>query len=883
MNWRRWINLPVRGPRDVARDVDTELQFHLDARTADLLAQGFSEEAARAKALADFGDVAGARRYATQMDRATLAAGNRRDRWGAIRQDITYAWRGLRRAPAFTATTLVTLALGIGATTAIFSLVHSIVLRPLPYPNPDQLYRVWSANASAGSPEVGMSAMDLDDFRAQRSAVADLGGFFHQAGSTGLDFTGDGEPERLAAVFVTPGFFSTLRVAPLHGRLPREDELVRGGPDRILVLTEPFWRRRFGADPSVVGRAVTINGSPFQVIGVLPAGFNYPSATADVYASFSIFTDDQIPRLRFVRLLGVVARAREGVAPAQVVTELSTIATRLAARYPENAAWGGVTVRPLQAAIVGDVGRTLWLLLGAVGLLLLIACVNVASLQLARATARAGEVAVRTALGASRGRLVQQLVTESLVLASLGGALGVALAIGLVRLVRVAATDPLPRGSEVTLDGNVLAFATALSVFAGLLFGAAPAISASAGTSQALRSARSATGLRTRGRRMLVVAEVTLAMVLVIAGGLMVRSLRALTGVDLGFKPDHLLVVSFSLSSERHGDNYTLVYERILRHARAIPGVVAAGAVKEAPFRGAGERASFRLPGMVVPAGEESPTAALLHVSDGYFAALGAEMEGGREFLPTDRRDAPPVVVVNRAFARRWFPGRDAVGERLLFGVNAGSEIVGVVEDIRQSEVASEAEPTIYVHEMQQGRVGVNLVVRTVGPPLAAAAAVRHAIREADPLQAIRSTFSMEDAVREALARPRMLVVLLGAFGILGLLLGAVGLYGVLAYLVQQRRKDIGVRLALGASHQRVLGGVLVEGLRLAALGVACGTVIALGVGRWLSSILYGVGANDPMTLAVVSVVLLATAGIASIIPARRAAAINLVSALRAD
>ncbi|MBK8250535.1 MAG: ABC transporter permease [Gemmatimonadetes bacterium] len=669
----------------------------------------------------------------------------------------------------------------------------------------------------------------------------------------------------------------------MHGRLPREDELVRGGPDRVVVLTEPFWRRRFGADPSVVGRALTINGSPFQVIGVLPATFTYPSAAADVYVPFSIFTDDQIPRLRFVRLLGVVARARDGTSQGEVSTELHTIATRLAARYPENAAWDGVTVRPLHGSIVGDVSRTLWLLLGAVGLLLLIACVNVASLQLARATARAGEVAVRTALGASRGRLVQQLVTESLVLASLGGALGVATAYGLVRLVRIAAADQLPRGGEVVLDGTVLAFATGLSVIAGLLFGAVPAVSASAWTADALRSTRSATGLRTRGRRVLVVAEVTLAMVLVVAGGLMVRSLRALTGVDLGFRPDHLLVVSYSLSTERHGDNYPLVYERILQQVRAVPGVVSAGAVKEAPFQGTGERVGFRLPGMVVPAGEDSPTAAMLNVSDGFFAVMGTRVEGGREFLPADRRDAPPVVVVNRAFARRWFPGRDAVGERLVFGANAGVEIVGVVQGIRQSEVAAEAEPTIYVHEMQQGRVGVNLVVRTHGSPLAIAAAVRRAIREVDPLQVIRTTFTMEEAVRDALARPRMLVVLLGAFGILGLLLGAVGLYGVLAYLVQQRRKDFGVRLALGASHQRVLHAVLAEGLRLAGMGVVLGTGLALAVGRWLSSVLYGVRAGDPLTLVVVALVLMTTAAVASVLPARRAASTNLLTALRAD
>lgn len=882
MKWKRLIDLPGRSARSIARDVDDELAFHLKAREEELLASGLSADDARRRALQDFGDVDEARAYATAIDQRTHSTRRRRDYLGELRQDVVYAIRRLRSAPGFTLAAVATLALGIGATTGIFSVVNSVLLRPLPYPDPGQLYRVWSANQTAGNLQGGVSAMDIDDWRAQREQIADLGGYWFQPGASGLDLSGEGEPQRLTAVFVTPGFYPALGVQPQLGRLPREDELVRGGPDRGLVLTHAFWQRHFNGRPDVIGQSLRVNGEPFAVLGVLPPSMVVPTAGADVFASFSLFTDDQVPRRRFVRTLGVVARAKAGVSATAVTAELQTIAQRLAARYPENASWDGATVESLRSSITGEASRSLWVLLGAVATLLLIACVNVASLQLARASAREGEVATRAALGATRSRLVRQLLTESVVLSLVGGLLGIGVAVAVARGITWLAADQLPRGSEVVIDAPVLGFAVALSIVTGIAFGLFPAWRAARDLQSPMRGERGSTGShRSTLRHALVVTEVALAMVLVIAGGLMARSFRALHDVDLGFRSDNVLVMNYTLSTERHGDNYQQIYARILERVRALPGVEAAGAVKDAPFRGAGERIGFRLPEMVVPSGEDGPTAAMLNVSDGFFKAIGAQLVAGREFVETDRADAPPVVVVNEAFARHWFPEGEAVGKRLISFLTTPIEIVGVVKDIRQTEVASDAVETVYLHVQQVGRVRMNLIVRTKGDPMAMAGAVRSAIHEIDPLQAITDTFTMDDVVGQALARPRLVTTLLGSFGIAGLILGALGLYGVLAYLVEQRRRDIGVRLALGAPRQRVLQQVVGQGMRLAAIGVVLGAAAAFAVSRVLSSVLFGVSPTDPLTYVVVSLVLLVVAWLASLIPARRAASVDVVRTLR--
>ena len=885
----------TRRPDD---DVDSELRFHLESRTDDLTAGGMDREAARAQALREFGDIEDARRYMTRLDMRLETTRRRRDYMGDFVQDVRYALRRLRSSPAFATTAILTLALGIGANVAIFSLVYGVLMRPLPFPEPDRLYAIYSANRTADLLRASVSPVDLDDWRAARRGIQDLGGCWYAEGSSGVNLTGRGSPRRLSAVYFTAGFLDALAVRPEAGRLPREDELVRGGADTVVLLTHGFWTREFGASPDAVGSTLTLDDRPYAVIGVLPASLRFPAEDADVFVPYSTIPDSSIPRLRVVRVLSVVARARAGVSTDAVTAEMGAITARLAEQYPENRAWGAATVVPLSDVISGPVQNGLLVLLGAVGLVLLMACVNVAGLQLARAAARGREVAVRLALGARRGRLVRQLLTESLVLGAVGGLVGVAVAAVVLAGLLALAAGQLPRAGEVGLDLTVVSFAAAVALASGLLVGLVPALRISRGSVQhALRDGgRSVAGAgHRRLRRGLVVMEVGVAMVLVVAAGLMGRSFLALHAADLGFRPDHLLAVQFTIDADRHagpapagppapgaGSPYALYYQAVIEKVRALPGVLSAAAVKDPPFRGNGERNGFNLPGRPVGPGSDPPTATMIHVSEGYFATIGARVDG-REFTNRDRGGAPVVLVVNDAFARQYFPGERAVGRTVLFGRGVPAEIIGVVNDIRQVAMHEPARPTMYLHNLQNSRVKTTIVARTAGEPLAMAEAVRQAIWTIDPSQAITSVFTFEDAVSRAMARPRLLTVLLGAFGLIGLALGAVGLYGVLASLVGERRREIGIRLALGARPGDVVAMVVRGGLGLAVLGAVLGIVGALALGRYLSTVLYGVSPTDIRTFAGMAAVLLLTAGVASWIPARRAARVDPVETLRTE
>jgi len=877
------------------RDVDAEVAFHLDTRTAELVEAGLSEAEARAQARREFGDVDEARRYMRRMAGRAETGRRRRAYVTELRQDVVYALRRLKAAPTFALTAVLTLALGIGANALIFSVVSAVVLEPLPFPDADRLYAVYSANRSAGQLRSPVSAVDLDDWRAQRDGIAELGGYWYAEGSSGLDLIGRGRPQRLAAVYIEPGFFPALGVPPLHGRLPREEEMVRGGADRVVVLSHAFWLREFGGDPAVVGSALPLEGSSLEVLGVLPPSFRFPDERIDVYVPFSTIPDTGIPRLRPVRVLNVVARARPGVSEDQVRAEMMAMTRRLAGQYDEDRSWDAATVVPLSEVVAGPVRDGLLVLSGAVGLVLLIACVNVAGLQLARASGRQREVGVRLALGAGRGRIVRQMLTESLVLALLGGTLGIALAVGGLGALLALAAGQLPRAAEVSIDTTVLAFAVGVSALAGVAFGIVPAWRISRGDAQAaLRDGGRtvAGGRHGRMRVALVVAEVAVAMMLVVGAGLLGRSFLALLDEDPGFRPDGLLAVQFTIDSDRHasrGDDttqpggrpYAVFYQEVIDAVRALPGVVTAGAVKDPPFRGNGEQVQFRVSGRVPAAGQDDPRATLIHVSEGYFRTIGARVDG-REFTPADRVGAPWVFVVNQAFARQFFPGERAVGQALAVG-SIDVRIVGVVDDIRQVAMSEPARPTIYVHNLQNSRVKTTLVVRTEGDPLALAPSVRDAIWTLDPLQTITDTFTFDEAMTRSLARPRLLVVLLGAFGMLGLGLGAVGLYGVLAALVSERRREIGVRLALGARPRDVLMMMVRRGFGLAAAGAAIGLAGAAAVSRFLVSVLYGIEPVDPATFAGMTAVLLAVAAIASWIPARRAARLDPVETLRAE
>jgi putative ABC transport system permease protein len=872
---------------DIGRDIEDELRFHLDARTEALVAQGLSMEEARAQALREFGDIEDARAFIAGVDQALERSRRRRDYVGEFRQDVAYALRKLRSSPVFSITAIVTLALGIGANTAIFSVVRGVLLRPLPYPDPGQLYRVYSANPEQGNARMPISSPDMEDWYAQRRQLVSVAGYWYAEGGSGVDLTGGGEPQRLSAAFVTAGFFSTLGVPALEGRVPREDEMVRGGPDRIVVLSHGFWQRQFGGSPSVIGTTLTLDGSPFQVLGVMPPSFTYPSAQVDVYMAYSSIPDESIPHIRTVRILAGIARARPGVTIEMARAELNSIARRLAEQYPENASYASATVVPLQQSITGPVRAGLLVLLGAVAFVLLMASVNVASLLLARATMRGREIATRVALGAGRIRIVRQLVTESLVLALIGGVVGIGVAAGLVRGLLWLSADQLPRGSDVHLDAGVLAFTAGISILTGLLFGLVPALRAASQNVQGTLREGGRGMAGGEGRRLrngLVIAEVALAAILVVAAGLMSRSFMALLDVDPGFQPDNLLAVNFTISTSRHAEeDYRPYYGQVLDRVRSIPGVISAGAVKDAPFRGEGERWSYTTPGKPLAAGEEAPSAMVLHVSDGYFRTIGARIIDGREFTEQDRANAPVAVLVNEALVRTGgYTDGGAVGSFINLD-GSRVPIIGVVNDIRQSAIEQAATPTIYIDNFRNMRIKVTLVARTRGEPLTMLRQVTDAIRAIDPEQTITSVFTYDDLVSDALARPRLLTVLLGSFGVLGLILGAVGIYGVLGYVVNQRHREIGVRMALGAHPRSVLAMIVGSGLALATTGLAIGLLGSLALSRYLRGILFGIEPTDPLTFATVALVLLGVSALASFLPAMRAASVDPVEALHYD
>ena len=884
------FRFPWRSARQIRDDVDEELRFHLDMRVEELAAGGAERDAARAQAIREFGDVEDARRYIKQVDTSIEAARRRGDFMGALRSDVVYAVRKLRAAPLFTLTAVLTLALGIGANSAIFSAVNGVLLKPLPFAHPEQLLRVGYAGEGKTPADPGhVSAVDLDDWRAQRQVIADMGGYWYTDGQSGTDMTGLGEPRRLEGAYVTPGFYTTLGVAPRVGRVPRDEEMVRGAGDRLVVLSHAFWQRQFGGDPSAVGRKITLGGESYEVVGVMPESFRFPSPRVEVFIPFSTIPDEGIPRVRANRVLGVVARMKPGVTEAQAAAEMNTIVRGLAEQYPDETRDAtAASVAPLHEAMVGTVRTGLLVLLGAVGFVLLIAAVNLGGLLLARASARERELAVRVALGAGRGRVVRQLVTESLVLSALGGAAGLLVAFFGSRALVALAHGQLPRSDDVGLDTPVLLFTLAVSLVTGLVFGLVPAMRASSpDLQQSLREgARGSTRGSGGARDVFVVAEVALAMVLVVGAGLMARSFVKLTQVDLGFVPEQRVAVNFSIASDRHPgpDGPQRAYTEMLARVRAVPGVVAVGGIRDLPFRGDGEPMEFVPPGVDPGATGELPKATRMFATDGFFAAMGIPLVAGRDLAPTDRTGAPYAVVVNQALAKRYFAGANPVGQTIRFrGDTTSLQIVGLVGDTRQVSVDETPAPRIYFSVFQMRRSKVNLVARTRADPAATIARMTEAVRAVDPQQTITASYTLDEAVGDAVARPRLLTVLLGIFAVMGLVLGALGIYGVLAYLVGQRAREIGVRLALGANPRAVLGMILGRGLRLAAVGVALGLVGALLLTRVMSGVLYGVTATDPLTFGAVALALLAVAAFASWLPALRATRVDPLVAMRGE
>jgi putative ABC transport system permease protein len=879
----------LSGARRVDADVDEELRFHLDMRAADLMRHGMSPAEAREQALREFGDVREARGELAAIDRRRTARRDRAEWWADLWNDLRFAVRVLRRQPGFTLVVLLTLMLGIGANTAIFTVVDAALLRPLPYREPERLVHLWETHRGDVSDRSEASYPDFLDWRSQSRAFAGIEGY----DPTNLTVTADGtEPLMLRGARVTPGFFPMLGVTPALGRAFLPEESVAGGAP-VVLLTHGFWQRRLGGDPRVLGRSLTLDRRRFTVVGVLPRDFHFaPVEDAELWLPI----DPAVRRAseRFNHWLNVVARLKPGVTFAGARSDLSAVMRRLGAQYPETNAGRDVALVELREEIVGAVRPTLLVLFGAVGCVLLVACVNVAGLMLARSAARGREIAVRSALGADRSRIVRQLLVESALLAVAGGALGALTAQLGVRMIVGALpaelTSGMPYLQYLRVDGAVLAYAAGLAVAAGLLSGLAPALYVSKpSASELLRRGRgSGGGAKPRLRGALVAAEVALTMVLLVAAGLMTRSLEQLLRVDAGFDAEHVLTARVALSGAAYDSSQRQqqFFESLVGRVRALPGVRSAGAVLNLPLAGGGTN-TFRVEGRPAPDAANRPEATMRAVAGDYFRAMAIRLVAGRAFTNRDRAHAPPVLVVSAGLARRLFgDASDAIGQRLRFYAFPESAwtIVGVVGDVKTGRLDADAPPTIYYTHLQAAENRMSIVARTRGDPATMVDAVRREVRALDPTVPIYQVRTMEQQVARspAVFARRLPLRLIGAFAAAALALAVVGIYGLVAYTVAQRTQELGIRIALGAQQRNILALVVLEGALLAAVGVGIGLVVTLWATRMLGSLLYGVGAADPPTYIAVAALLGGVAIAASYVPARRAARVDPMIALRA-
>lgn len=805
----------------------------------------------------------------------------------SLRLDIRHAFRSLFKSPAFTAVAITSLAIGIGFNTAIFSIVHGVLWAPLPYADASRLVRLGHVRPDSARPGASFSPQDFDDLDRQRPGFASAAAYNYDAGLSGMNLTGSGEPARTSVAFVSGSFFHTLGTQPMAGRflLPGED---MPGKDGVIVLGHGFWQRHFGADRGAIGRTVRLDGRPFTVVGVMPAAFAFPSADVDLWAPLSLIGEDGVPHRREIRWLSVIGRLEEGKSPAAAAAAFDTLLARLEKDYPDsNRGFGRGILQPLEDTLIGDVRKPLLLLLSSVGLVLLITCANLASLLLARGSSRVREVAIRTALGAPRGRIVRQFMTESILLSLAGGGVGLLVALWSIQMLTAAAGTHLPRVGEVHVDGAVLGFAILVSVATGLVFGLLPALHASRpGLSAAIeRTGRS--GTADRGRRTilrgLVVAEAAVAVVLLVGAGLLAKSFWRLLHVSSGLRAENVLTLSITIPNERYpGDEREGAYRaELLQRLRALPGVTAVGGSKTMPLKGGGEPYSFSLEGHPEREAKIRPEAGAFIVTPGYFAALGVPVLSGRDFTPSDLETKKRALVVNQALARRIWPGENPVGKSVLFGLTARLEVIGLVGDVRQGGLREPPGGAIYVPISLFPRSSLKIFVRSTQEPASLAAMARTTIRGLDAEQPISEIATLTEVIADSVARPRFLTLLLLAFGAVALALAALGVYGVLSYAVSQRTREIGIRMALGARTEDILRLVVGEGAILSALGAAVALPAALAGGRLVRSLLYEVRPADPVVLAVASVFLVLVGVLAASLPARRAAHISPIEALR--
>jgi len=885
MHIPRVFRFPWRSRRHIRADVDAELDFHLEMRARELEAAGLSPQAALDEARRRFGDLDQTKRYCRSQDVALERSLRRGEVLNDLLLDVRYAGRTLRRSPAFTAVAVLTLALGVGANTAIFSAVNGVLLKPLPYGAPDGIVRIFSRHPGGRMP---VSPLDVSDWRKEAKSLRAMSATTE--GPTTI--TGDrADAERVMRASVSTNLLEVIGVQPVVGQpfTPGHDNDGEAARREALV-SEALWERRFGRDPAIVGKTILLDNVAHEIRGVIPRGKGYPT-DADVWTPIRLTPELFEQQTRIARFQRVVARLAPGVSVQQAQTEMNQIASRLAKAYPDANANVTAEVIGLTDLMVGDLRRPLFILLGAVGFVMLIGCANVANLLLVRAALREAEIAVRRAIGASRGRIVRQLVTESMLLSLAGGAAGLALAAWGTRRLAGMAQERLPRLDTISVDGTVLAVSLAISVITGLLFGLVPAW-AGARTDLARALGAGARGSITRGGRMLqrtlVISELGLSLVLLAGAAVLIRGFTKLRQIEPGFRVENLVTFDLSMR-QRRGSPDQLVTQRretareIVRQLSELQGVERVVVVAGLPMSGASLALPLELEGHHTEPGQQL-AAQIRPASAGYLELMGIPLRTGRSLTNEDRVGAPNTVVISEMAARQFFPGGEAIGKRLyLLSDTTWRTIVGVVGDVREFGLAEDPWPQIYLPIDQAPMGDVNVVMLTRERAEALEPRVRATLKHIDPEMPMRHLTPLGDLVAGSVSQPRFYMVLLSLFATLALALAAVGIYGVISYAVSRRTREIGVRMALGASVRDISALVLRDGVLLTVVGLALGAVGALWATRLLRGVIQGMSATDPIAFVSGILVLGAVALVACWIPARRASKVDPAIAMRTE
>ncbi|MEP6833766.1 MAG: ABC transporter permease [Gemmatimonas sp.] len=855
-----------------------EFESHLAMQTAENMRRGMSAEDAHQQALNASGGFTSATELVREQRGLPFVE--------TLMADIRYGARALLRSPGYTIVAATTLALGIGANSAIFSVVNGVVFRPLPYDNPDRLLYLTS---TLDTRRMSVSVPDFIDWRTQARSFSEL-----SAGVSGTTvLTGSGEPERFSQSRISANALETLGIAPVAGRgfAGGEDDV---SAPRVAMLSERLWKRRFGRDQAVIGRTLVLDGMATTIIGIAPDALQWPEKS-DVWTTTRFSERDRAPGARGARWIEVVGRLAPQVTPGTAATEMSTIAGRLAQFDPKHNTNVGARVKPLLASLIGDVRAPLYVLLGSVGCVLLIACANVASLTLGRVNVRDTELAIRTALGAARGRIVRQILTESFLLAVVGGALGVLVGIAGIKALIAFAPSSLPRVDSIALDGRVLAFTFGVTILTAIIFGLMPALQ---GATDNLHDRLRAAGRGVRGhkvssraRRTLAVGEMALAIVLLIGAGLLLRSFAALRMVDPGFHAANVETFNVALpagDAYRNPDQLNQFSSSLLAGIDHVSGVKSSAISFSLPLSGGSFGFTFEVRDRPTPPADNEPRAQARVASPAYFESMSIPLLQGRSFNANDRYDAPPVLLISREVARRYFPNENPIGKYIEtgWGMNGrkfGGEVVGIVGDVRQRSLDQEKSPHIYMSYQQWPLDEFDVVVLSASSSANAIPGARRVLKELDSQVPLNAARSLSDLVDASLGQRRYFLMLLASFAALAVTLAIVGVYGVISYGVQQRHREIGIRLALGASRQSVVRMVLAEGLKLVAASVVTGTLGALGLTRLLSSLLFQIDAHDPLIFTLAPTLLSLVAVLACVIPARAAARNNPVEVIRAE